>query len=151
MECNIPVPTGYKKMVTSSLYANSKSSGMITLLKSSHPLVFFLFTILLFQNCQSDRKQGAGSREQDLSKIVVLTFDDAVKSHHSFVAPLLKDLGFDATFFITYEWMDDTVNFMSWQEVGELHTMGFEIGNHSWHHWDFSSLKQLPCWKVNWA
>jgi hypothetical protein len=57
------------------------------------------------------------------------------------VAPLLKDLGFDATFFITYEWMDDTVNFMSWQEVGELHTMGFEIGNHSWHHWDFSQPK----------
>jgi peptidoglycan/xylan/chitin deacetylase (PgdA/CDA1 family) len=27
-------------------------------------------------------------------KCVVLTFDDAVKSHRSFVAPLLKELGF---------------------------------------------------------
>ena len=37
--------------------------------------------------------------------------------------------------------MDDTVNFMSWKEVSELHNMGFEIGNHSWHHWDFSQPK----------
>ena len=28
-------------------------------------------------------------------KIAVLTFDDAVKSHRTFVAPLLKELGFD--------------------------------------------------------
>ncbi|MEP7362047.1 MAG: polysaccharide deacetylase family protein [Acidobacteriota bacterium] len=28
---------------------------------------------------------------------------------------------------------------MSWQDVGELHRMGFEIGNHSWTHPDFSS------------
>jgi len=32
-------------------------------------------------------------------KVVVLTFDDAVKSHRTFVAPLLKELGFGATFF----------------------------------------------------
>ena len=29
-------------------------------------------------------------------KLVVLTFDDAVKSHRTFVAPLLKELGFGA-------------------------------------------------------
>ncbi|MEZ5352465.1 MAG: twin-arginine translocation signal domain-containing protein, partial [Bryobacteraceae bacterium] len=29
-------------------------------------------------------------------KLVVLTFDDAVKSHRTFVAPLLKKLGFSA-------------------------------------------------------
>ena len=32
------------------------------------------------------------------AKLVVLTLDDAVKSHRSFVAPLLKELGFGATF-----------------------------------------------------
>lgn len=62
-------------------------------------------------------------------KFVVLTFDDAVKSHRTFVAPLLKELGFGATFFVCYEWMDDTVNFMSWQDIAEIHEMGFEIGN----------------------
>ena len=48
------------------------------------------------------------------AKTVVLTFDDAVKSHLGFVAPLLKDLGFNATFFITHRWMDDAAHFLTW-------------------------------------
>jgi peptidoglycan/xylan/chitin deacetylase (PgdA/CDA1 family) len=70
-------------------------------------------------------------------KLVVLTFDDAVKSHRTVVAPLLKDLGFGATFFVTHAWMDDKEHFMSWNEIAELHAMGFEIGNHSWTHPNF--------------
>jgi len=46
-------------------------------------------------------------------KLIVLTFDDAVKSHRTFVAPLLKELGFGATFFITHKWMEDRTNFMT--------------------------------------
>jgi peptidoglycan/xylan/chitin deacetylase (PgdA/CDA1 family) len=71
-------------------------------------------------------------------RTVVLTLDDAVKSHCSYVAPLLQKLGFGATFFITHSFMADAANFMSWQEVSELHRMGFEIGNHSWTHSDCS-------------
>ncbi|NOS69209.1 MAG: polysaccharide deacetylase family protein, partial [Verrucomicrobia bacterium] len=74
-------------------------------------------------------------------KLVVLTFDDAVKSHRTFVAPLLKELGFGATFFVTHKWMDDATNFMTWEDIGEIHQMGFEIGNHSWTHDDFSQPK----------
>lgn len=72
-------------------------------------------------------------------KTVVLTFDDAVKSHRTFVGPLLKELGFRATFFVTQRWMEDRENFMTWTEIGELHRMGFEIGNHSWTHAGFGS------------
>jgi peptidoglycan/xylan/chitin deacetylase (PgdA/CDA1 family) len=75
------------------------------------------------------------------AKTVVLTFDDAVKSHRTFVAPLLKELGFNATFFITHNWMNDTEHFLSWKEVAEIHAMGFEIGNHSWTHANFSTPK----------
>ena len=73
------------------------------------------------------------------AKTVVLTFDDAVKSHRTFVGPLLKELGFNATFFVTHRWMPDEANFMTWAEIGELHAMGFEIGNHSWTHADAST------------
>ena len=73
------------------------------------------------------------------AKTVVLTFDDAVKSHRHYVAPMLKKLGFGATFFVSHGWMTDTANFMSWQEIAEIHGMGFEIGNHTWTHSDFSS------------
>ena len=61
----------------------------------------------------------------------MLTFDDTVKSHHRFVAPLLKDLGFQATFFVTHHWMADAEHFMTWPEIAEIHETGFEIGDHS--------------------
>lgn len=70
--------------------------------------------------------------------LVVLTFDDAVKSHLTYVAPLLREYGFGATFFVTYAWMDDSVNFLTWKEIAALHELGFEIGNHSWTHANFS-------------
>ena len=79
---------------------------------------------------------GGGNRP-----IAVLTFDDAVKSHRSFVAPLLADYGFQATFFVTHRWMEDGENFLSWDEAAEIHEMGFEIGNHSWSHPSFSTPK----------
>jgi len=72
-------------------------------------------------------------------KLVVLTFDDAVKSHRTVVAPLLREMGFGATFFITHRWMEDREDFLTWEEVGEIHRMGFEIGNHSWTHANFST------------
>ena len=72
-------------------------------------------------------------------RTVVLTMDDAVKSHRTFAAPLLKDLGFRATFFVTHRWMDDREHFMTWEEIGELHAMGFEVGNHAWTHADYST------------
>ncbi|MGH9723281.1 MAG: polysaccharide deacetylase family protein [Bryobacteraceae bacterium] len=71
-------------------------------------------------------------------RVVILTLDDAVKSHRAFAGPLLKELGHGATFFVTHNWMPDAERFMSWQDIGELHQMGFEIGNHTWTHADFS-------------
>jgi len=68
------------------------------------------------------------------ARSIVLTFDDAVKSHRTFVGPLLKELGFRASFFVTHAWMQDRANFMTWEDIGELHAMGFEIGNHTWTH-----------------
>ncbi|MDX2033977.1 MAG: polysaccharide deacetylase family protein [Blastocatellia bacterium] len=81
---------------------------------------------------------GAAQRPKPVPpKTVVLTFDDAVKTHLTVVAPLLKQLGFRATFFITQKWMDDPAYFLTWEEVARIHRMGFEIGNHSWTHGDF--------------
>ena len=93
--------------------------------------------------CESASAAGAtallGCSSSD--PIAVLTFDDAVASHRHFVAPYLADLGFSATFFVTHRWMDDRENFMSWDEIAEIAEMGFEIGNHSWSHADFSVPK----------
>src|SRR6266478_918375 len=69
-------------------------------------------------------------------KLVVLTFDDASKSHFTVARPLLKKHKFGATFFVT-EGFDMTTNkrdYMTWDEIAQLHKDGFEIGNHTRDH-----------------
>lgn len=86
---------------------------------------------------------GQGAPRPVPAKLVVLTFDDAVKSHLTVVAPLLQRYGFNATFFVTHAWMKDRENFLTWEEIAELHRMGFEIGNHSWNHPNFAVPKTV--------
>src|SRR5216117_4132680 len=69
-------------------------------------------------------------------KLVVLTFDDSVASHYSVVRPLLKQYGFSATFFITegFSFRTNKEDYMTWEQIAELHRDGFEIGNHTRDH-----------------
>ena len=69
-------------------------------------------------------------------RLVVLTFDDGVKSQLTFAAPLLQRYGFGATFYITegLNFLKDKKRYLTWEEVRELHESGFEIGNHTRHH-----------------
>jgi len=82
----------------------------------------------------ADEVQENAMPERVPDKTVVLTFDDSVKSHLTVVAPMLKEKNFGATFFVTHAWMPDAENFLSFEEIAELHRMGFEVGNHSWNH-----------------
>src|SRR4051812_32640506 len=69
-------------------------------------------------------------------KLVVLTFDDSAKSHYTTVRPILKRYGFDATFFITegFDFPTNKNDYMTWDQIAELHRDGFEIGNHTGNH-----------------
>ena len=69
-------------------------------------------------------------------KLVVLTFDDASKSHFTIARPLLKKHKFGATFFITEGWdfATNKKDYMTWDEIAQLHKDGFEIGNHTRDH-----------------
>lgn len=73
--------------------------------------------------------------------LVVLTFDDGVKSQAVFAAPLLKQLGFGATFYITegLNFLSDKERYMTWEEARALHDAGFEIGNHTRNHVNVST------------
>jgi peptidoglycan/xylan/chitin deacetylase (PgdA/CDA1 family) len=69
-------------------------------------------------------------------KLVVLTFDDASKSHVTVAAPLLKKHGFGATFFVTegFDFPTNKRDYMTWDDIARLHRDGFEIGNHTRDH-----------------
>ncbi len=69
-------------------------------------------------------------------KLVVLTFDDASKSHATIVSPLLKKYKFGATFFVTegFDMVTNKRDYMTWEEIAKLHNDGFEIGNHTRDH-----------------
>ena len=79
------------------------------------------------------------------SKLVVLTFDDSKASHYTVVRPLLKQYGFGATFFITegFTFRTNKDDYLTWEQIAELHRDGFEIGNHTRDHMGLSKAN-LP-------
>lgn len=91
------------------------------------------FCALTFQVPAQKSKRNTPAHPK---KIVVLTFDDGVKTHYSVVAPILTKYGFSATFFFCEfpDFFGDTTKYMSWENVRQLSKWGFDIGNHTWHH-----------------
>jgi peptidoglycan-N-acetylglucosamine deacetylase len=79
---------------------------------------------------------GALALEPIPDKLVVLTFDDASRSHLTVAAPLLKKHGFGATFFVSegFDLATNKRDYMTWDEIAQLHRDGFEIGNHTRDH-----------------
>ena len=81
-------------------------------------------------------------------KLVVLTFDDSAKSHYSVARPILTKYKFGATFFITegFDFPTNKKDYMTWEEIAQLHKDGFEIGNHTRDHKSVTekTLADLP-------
>jgi len=79
---------------------------------------------------------------------VALTFDDSAKSHFTIARPILRDYGFNATFFITegFDFRENHTDYMTWDEIRQLHEDGFEIGNHTRDHLGITAdtVNQLP-------
>ena len=68
--------------------------------------------------------------------LVVLTFDDGSRSDLEFVAPLLREHQFSATFFVNRSGgaPERPRDYLNWAEIAQLHALGFEIGNHTCSH-----------------
>ena len=82
------------------------------------------------------------------ARLVVLTFDDSAKSHFTIARSILSDYGFGATFFITegFDFRENHKDYMTWDEIRQLHEDGFEIGNHTRDHLGITegTVNQLP-------
>ena len=96
------------------------------------------------------RFQTAG---QDSLKAVCITFDDGFKETGEFAAPILRRLGFMATFFLVTGLLGGSNRWdrsnpevsegalMNWSEAKDLLAAGFDIGSHSVTH---AALPELP-------
>ncbi|MDA0661155.1 MAG: polysaccharide deacetylase family protein [Planctomycetota bacterium] len=91
---------------------------------------------------------AVGALEPLPDKLVVLTFDDSSKTHFTVARPLLQMYGFGATFFVTegFDFRDNKRDYMTWDEIAQLHRDGFEIGNHTRDHLVIRDyrVEQLP-------
>jgi peptidoglycan/xylan/chitin deacetylase (PgdA/CDA1 family) len=87
-------------------------------------------------------------RGEDVSRHLVITFDDGYKDNHAVAAVELRKRRLPATFFIATNfigssrvpWWDEKApvpsEWMSWDDVRALHAEGFEIGAHTMNHVD---------------
>ena len=72
---------------------------------------------------------------------VVLTFDDGYRSFKQFAYPVLKELGLTATLFVYTDYVGAGRNALTWQELKELQSQGFDVQAHSKTHGD---LRRAP-------
>lgn len=68
-------------------------------------------------------------------KVVSITIDDAYATVHSRAWPLLKKHGFPFTVFVSTDGVDKKLaDFMSWNQLRELHAAGVTLANHTASH-----------------
>lgn len=91
-------------------------------------------------------------RGQSLAGTLAVTFDDGYRDNYEHAAPILRDLGLPAAFFVVSDFIgSDTVpwwdrecdpppRWMTWDEVRELRASGFEIGAHTRTHADLGAV-----------
>ncbi len=96
---------------------------------------------------QMEWLKSAGMRGMSVGKAltfppqpgVAITFDDGCETDYLTAAPLLRDVGFGATFYITVGFMKNR-GYLSPPQVRELADLGFEVGGHSMTHPYLSDL-----------
>jgi peptidoglycan/xylan/chitin deacetylase (PgdA/CDA1 family) len=82
----------------------------------------------------------------DLTKTVVITFDDGYQDFLTDAMPVLKQCGFRATVFLATGRIQQTsmrlegVDYLTWREVRELHQEGTQFGSHTVTHPDLRCL-----------
>lgn len=100
----------------------------------------YILTLLLLLSpsiaAAEDADKHRAIRKPIPDRLAVLTFDDSARSHYTVVRPLLKEYGFGATFFITegFDFKTNKKDYLTWEQIKELHEDGFEIGNHTRDH-----------------
>lgn len=78
---------------------------------------------------------------KDYQRPIVLTFDDGYVSHYEQVLPCLRQMKMKGIFFISAAWIGKKAQ-MSWGQLKELLSEGFEIGSHGLNHVPLTHLSE---------
>ena len=73
-------------------------------------------------------------------KPVIISFDDGLISQYENALPLLKQYNLTATFFIFTNPVGKSKNYMDWENIMELDSLGMEIGSHGHYHLFFDRI-----------
>jgi peptidoglycan/xylan/chitin deacetylase (PgdA/CDA1 family) len=71
-------------------------------------------------------------------KAVAITIDDGYRSVYDLAYPVLKKHHFTATLFIYTDFIDNSPNALTWEQLGELAQAGFEVESHTITHADLT-------------
>ncbi len=100
-------------------------------------------------------KKGTGTLPR---KPIIITFDDVLVDAVECAVPILEEFGFKAVFYVPTDfvgrkssWMipDVDVEFpvVSWKEIRDLASKGFEIGSHSMTHPHLDKISSENCYR----
>jgi peptidoglycan/xylan/chitin deacetylase (PgdA/CDA1 family) len=64
----------------------------------------------------------------------VVTFDDGRASDFEFALPLLEKHGLRAIFFVTVGLIENKQDFMTWEQIRNIESLGHSVQSHGWSH-----------------
>jgi len=73
---------------------------------------------------------------------VVITFDDGDRSFYKIAFPILKKHGYKAALFVHTDFIDNSKNALTWNQLRKLKAHGFEIGSHGLSNSDFTKKRE---------
>ena len=118
-------------------------------------MITLMYHGITSQNIQSPPQRETGAELYDVSeenflaqmhwlkisgKEAILSFDDGEMNNYSCAFPILKELGFNAYFFIIVKRVGND-GYMGWKELKELTQAGMIIGSHGLSHEILTNLK----------
>lgn len=75
-------------------------------------------------------------------KSVVIAMDDGNKSAYTIAYPILRKYGYTATLFIYTDFVGISKGAITWEQLREMKTAGFEVGSHTKSHSDLTKQRE---------
>ena len=107
-------------------------------------ILFLLLTFSQFILSQSYGELRFSNYADNRKSAFCLTFDDGLLTHTENVGPILNQYGFKGTFYVIPPYLTENLpgiwRYGTWPDFIELANDGHEIGSHTMHHYDLTTL-----------